>query len=109
MFTNGSMLERFDLFETIVKSLTWIRISLDSGIAKNYNKLRVTNKSNNFDIVLKNIKKLIEFKKKFKSDITIGVGFVVSQDNYNEILDFAKLFKDLDVDYCQYKPEVIQV
>ena len=57
MFTNGSMLERFDLFETIVKSLTWIRISLDSGIAKNYNKLRVTNKSNNFYIVLKNIKK----------------------------------------------------
>ena len=109
MFTNGSMLERFDLFETIVKSLTWIRISLDSGIAKNYNKLRVTNKSNNFDIVLKNIKKLIESKKKFKSDITIGVGFVVSQDNYEEIIDFAKLFKDLDVDYCQYKPEVIQV
>ena len=43
MFTNGSMLERFDLFETIVKSMTWIRISLDSGKAENYNNLRVTN------------------------------------------------------------------
>ena len=109
MFTNGSMLERFDLFDTLVKSLTWIRISLDSGIAENYDKLRVTNKSNNFEIVLKNIKKLIEYKKKLKSDITIGVGFVVSKDNFEEILDFAKLFKNLDVDYCQYKPEIIQV
>ncbi len=57
MFTNGSMLSRFDLFETLVKSLTWIRISLDSGIAENYDKLRVTNQSNNFKVVLNNIKK----------------------------------------------------
>ena len=34
---------------------------------------------------------------------------MVSKDNYREILDFANLFKDMDVDYCQYKPEVIQV
>ena len=109
MFTNGSMLERFDLFETVVNSLTWIRVSLDSGIPENYDKLRVTNKSNNFKVVLSNIKKLIEYKKKFKSNMTIGVGFVVSKDNFEEILDFANLFKELDVDYCQYKPEVIQV
>lgn len=109
MFTNGSMLSRFDMFETIVTSLRWVRVSLDSGVSENYNKLRVTNSNNNFDVVIKNIKKLIEYKKKFKSDITIGVGFVVSKDNYEEIIDFANLFKNLEVDYCQYKPEVIQV
>ena len=109
MFTNGSMLTRFDLFDTIVNSLKWVRISIDSGVSEKYNKLRVTNSSNNFDVVINNIKKLIEYKKKFNSKITIGVGFVVSRDNYEEILDFANLFKDLDVDYCQYKPEVIQV
>jgi radical SAM protein with 4Fe4S-binding SPASM domain len=109
MFTNGSMLTRFDLFDTIVNSLKWVRISIDSGVSEKYNKLRVTNSSNNFDVVINNIKKLIEYKKKFNSEITIGVGFVVSRDNYEEILDFANLFKDLDVDYCQYKPEVIQV
>ena len=109
MFSNGSMLSRFDLYETIVNSLKWIRISLDSGIAENYDKLRVTNSNNNFEVVINNIKKLISYKKKLNSKITIGVGFVVSKDNYNEILDFAKLFKDMDVDYCQYKPEVIQV
>ncbi len=109
MFSNGSMFERFNLFETIVKSLTWIRISIDSGIAEKYDKLRVTNSKNNFEVVIKNIKKLIEYKKKLKSNITIGVGFVASKDNFEEILDFANLFKDIDVDYCHYKPEIIQV
>ena len=109
MFTNGSMLERFDLFETIVNSLKWIRISMDAGKSQSYDNLRVTNKLNNFQVVLNNIKKLIEIKKKNKSKITIGVGFVISRDNFKEIIEFANLFKDLNVDYCQYKPEIIQI
>ena len=109
MFSNGSMFERFDLFETIVDSLSWIRISMDAGKAKNYDDLRKTSKGNNFEVVLNNIKKLIKIKKKRNSKITIGVGFVVSQDNFEEVLDFANLFKDIDVDYCQYKPEIIQI
>ena len=109
MFSNGSMLTRFDLFETVVDSLSWIRISMDAGKAKSYDDLRITNKSNNFKVVLDNIKKLIKIKKERNSKITIGVGFVVTQDNYEEVLDFANLFKNLDVDYCQYKPEIIQI
>jgi len=109
MFTNGSMLERFDLFNTVVNSLKWIRISMDAGKSQSYDKLRATNKSNNFQVILNNIKKLIEIKKMKKSKITIGVGFVISRDNFKEIIDFANLFKDLDVDYCQYKPEIIQI
>ena len=49
MFSNGSMLSKFDLFETIVRSLSWIRISIDAGKASTYDKLRVTNQNNNFD------------------------------------------------------------
>lgn len=109
MFTNGSMLERFNLFETVVNSLKWIRISMDAGKSESYDNLRVTNKSNNFKVILNNIKKLIEIKKRNKSKTTIGVGFVISRDNFKEIIDFANLFKDLDVDYCQYKPEIIQI
>jgi GTP 3',8-cyclase len=109
MYSNGTNFERFDLFETIVRSLTWIRVSIDAGNPKSYDDLRVTNKKNNFNTVLKNIKKLVEIKKKFKSNITIGVGFVVSKDNYKEITDFANIFKDIDIDYCQYKPEIVQI
>ena len=109
MFSNGSMFSKFDMFDTIVDTLSWIRISMDAGSANSYDKLRVTNKSNNFEIVVKNIKKLIAIKKKKKSKIVIGVDFVVSKDNYKEVIDFAKLFKNMDVDYCQYKPEIVQI
>ena len=45
---------------------------------------------------------------KEKSEINIGVGFVVTKDNYDEVIPFAKLFSEIDVDYCQFKPEIIQ-
>ncbi len=109
MFTNGSLIERFDLFEIFVKSLEWIRISIDAGLPNTYNDLRKTNQNNDFKTVMKNIKKLIEFKKNFNSKIIIGIGFVVTEENYNEIEIFANLFKDMDVDYCQFKPEIIQI
>lgn len=109
MFTNGSMLERFDLFELICKSHTWIRISLDAGKASSYDRLRLTNKTNNFEVVLGNIKKLINIKNKLHSKISIGIGYVVTKDNYKEIEDFANIFKNIKVDYCQFKPEIIQI
>jgi len=109
MFTNGTLLERFNLFDTIIKTLTWIRVSIDAGKAKTYNDLRVTNQKNNFEVMINNVKKLVQLKKEKKSKIFIGVGFVVTKDNYTEIVDFANLFKDIDVNYCQFKPEIIQV
>tara|TARA_Y100000817_G_scaffold313201_1_gene308764 strand:+ start:357 stop:1559 length:1203 start_codon:yes stop_codon:yes gene_type:complete len=109
MFSNGSMFSKFNMFDIIVNTLSWIRISIDAGAAHSYDKLRVTNKTNNFKVVINNIKKLIEIKKKKKSKIIIGVGFVVSKDNYKEVVDFAKLFKNMDVNYCQYKPEIVQI
>lgn len=109
MFSNGTMLKRFNLFETITDCLTWIRISMDAGNEKSYDNLRITNKNNNFATVLENVKELIKIKKQRKSNLTIGVGFVVSQDNYKEVLEFAELFKEIEVDYCQYKPEIIQI
>ena len=109
MFSNGTMFKRFDLFETIVNSCSWVRVSMDAGREDTYDNLRITNNKTNFKTVIENIITLIETKKRLKSDITIGVGFVVTRDNYNEILDFSNLFKDIDVDYCQFKPEIIQV
>jgi|TARA_B100000768_G_C11266427_1_gene371302 GTP 3',8-cyclase len=109
MFSNGSMLKKFDMFDEITKSLTWIRISIDAGNAESYNKLRVTNKNNDFKTVIENIKELIKYKKKIKSNLSIGAGFVVTKDNYKEIVEFAEIFKDLDINYCQFKPEIVQI
>jgi hypothetical protein len=34
---------------------------------------------------------------------------VVTKDNYLQIEDLCKLFNEIDVDYCQLKPEIIQI
>ena len=39
MFSNGSLFERFNLFEDIVKCLKWVRISIDAIEKKTYNSL----------------------------------------------------------------------
>jgi wyosine [tRNA(Phe)-imidazoG37] synthetase (radical SAM superfamily) len=67
LYTNGTLLSKFDLFDTLVSSLEWIRISIDAGKKQSYDKLRLTNSKNNFDIVLENIEKLIYYKKKKNS------------------------------------------
>ena len=36
MFTNGTLLDKFDLFETIVNNFTWLRFSVDAGTPKTY-------------------------------------------------------------------------
>ena len=41
MFSNGTMFKKFDMFEELAKSLTWIRVSLDGSNEASYNKLRV--------------------------------------------------------------------
>ena len=64
MFSNGTGFKRFNLFETIVDSLSWIRVSLDFGLEDEYNKFRKTNKNNDFKTVISNIKNLVEIKKR---------------------------------------------
>lgn len=106
MFTNGTLLDKFDLFEVICKYFTWIRFSVDAGLEESYNKIRITGKNNDWQKMLLNVSKMIETKKYNKSPLVIGVGFVITEYNYKEIVDFANTFKNYDVDYCQFKPEI---
>ncbi len=109
IFTAGVMLDKFDLFESMCKYMEWIRFSIDSGTEETYNRIRVTNKNTDWNKMLSNLSKLIETKKRINSKTVIGTGFVITPDNYTEIIDFANMFKNYDVDYCQYKPEIISV
>ena len=109
MFSNGTGFKRFNLFETIVDSLSWIRVSLDFGLEDEYNKFRKTNKNNDFKTVISHNKHRVEINKKKNSTLTIGVGFVITKSNYNQIENFCKIFSEIDIDYCQFKPEIIQI
>ena len=107
IFTNGTLLDKHDLFETMIDNMTWVRISVDSGTKETYDAVRVPKGGANWDKMVSNVTKLIEVNNSKNKKIDIGVGFVISPDTYHEIVDFAKFFKNFDLTYCQYKPEII--
>ena len=107
MFTNGTLFDKYDMFEILVDYMTWIRISVDAGTEKTYNGVRIPKGEANWEKMMNNLTKLIKTKKARGRNLDIGVGFVISPDTYHEIIDFAKTFKDMDLTYCQYKPEII--
>ena len=107
MFTNGTLLDKFDLFDTLVDNMTWVRISIDAGTRETYNGIRRAKDNQDWDKMISNLEKLLECNKKKGKKIDIGVGFVITPDTYKEIVDFAKFFAKYDLAYCQYKPEIV--
>ena len=107
MFTNGSLFDKFDLFETLVNNMTWVRVSVDSGTEETYNWIRRPKTGHDWNKMMSNLSKLISVNNQFGNKIDIGTGFVITPDTYKEIVDFANTFKDMDLSYCQYKAEVV--
>ena len=107
MFTNGTLLDKWDLFDTLVDNMTWVRFSVDAGTPETYNNVRRAKKGQTWDKMALNLTKLVEVNNQKDKKINIGVGFVITPDTYHEIVDFAKFFSKFDVDYCQYKPEIV--
>jgi MoaA/NifB/PqqE/SkfB family radical SAM enzyme len=91
LVSNGQALDE-ELCEMLSQSI-WTRISVDSGSDQLYSLIRNVSKSK-FNIVLNNIRTLVKYKK----ENIIGVGFVVEKENYKEVFEAAKIFKDIGVD-----------
>ena len=107
IFTNGTLLDKRVLFVTMVDNMTWVRISIDTGTEESYNKIRIPKGGADWNKMVSNVTQLIKVNNEKGNKIDIGVGYVISPDTYTEIVDFANFFKDIDVSYCQYKPEII--
>lgn len=96
LITNGALFRKG--FVDSVLKFSWCRFSLDAGNAKTYAKIREIPEST-FDKVLKNISKLVSKRKAVNSNTTIGISFVVTEQNYLEVYDAAKIASDLGVHY----------
>lgn len=106
--SNGYLLSA-NVSEIIVKTCSYLRVSLDASTNEIHKLLHspTDGSKDNLQVILNNIRKIVELKKKVRSEITVGVGFLVFPDNYHQIYDAAKLVKDIGVDYMQIKPALI--
>jgi len=97
--TNGSMLNDKNI-PVILENCTWVRISLDAGSNKVFKKIHGVD---DFDKIIKNIYNLSLLKNKIKSKCTIGVGFLTSNKNIDDMLNATEICKRLEIDYIQFR------
>lgn len=100
--TNGVLLKK-ELNQRILPFLSWIRISLNAGTAQNYGLIHRTN-PRDFDTVIKNIREALAIKRKNKLAATIGVQFLLLNQNFKEAEKLAAILKKIGADYLIIKP-----
>jgi MoaA/NifB/PqqE/SkfB family radical SAM enzyme len=91
LVSNGLALK--DPLIELLADAAWVRISVDAFHKGTYSLIRRV-KASCHDTVVANIGKLAKRKKR----AILGIGFVVNAENFREIYDACRFFKDLGVD-----------
>jgi len=96
LVSNGTVM-REGVPEILAKG-KWARFSVDAGNATSYSKIREVPEKY-FQRTLDNIKKVVDARaKEPNSELVIGIGFVVTKDNWREIYEGVETFSKLGVD-----------
>lgn len=102
LITNGSMFGNKDMLECIAKTHTWVRIGLNAGSAKNYTRI-VHFRESAFNDIFESVKYFVE--NAVAKDFKIGLNFVVTLENYHEIVEAVRLAKVANAHYVRFEPE----
>lgn len=102
LVTNGVLLTA-ETDELLVKA-AWVRVSLDAGTEETYAQIRRSTPGT-FLRVLANIQRLARARDAVGSGLTIGVGFVVTPDNWLEVVDATKLARSAGADNIRISAE----
>lgn len=94
LVTNGLMLKEKDM-DNLARSC-WVRVSIDAGTPETYSKTRNVSKDH-YKRVRENITKLAARDRK----ATLGIGFVVTKENYRELEDACRQYKEWGADYTR--------
>ena len=100
--TNGT-LGNYDLWKETLPHLTWIRFSVDAGTAGVHAKVHNVPESL-FDRTVEGIEQAVKVKKVHGLDVTVGVQFLIIEENLNDIENALRLFSSAGVDYISLKP-----
>lgn len=102
MTTNGSM-GSYSVWKEILPCLTWLRFSVDAGTADVYSKVHNVPQSS-FYRTMRSIEEAIQVKKDNNLETTIGVQFLMVNENMDSLEEAICLFSKIGVDYFSIKP-----
>jgi GTP 3',8-cyclase len=100
--TNGVFLNSITSQE-ILPYLSWLRVSLNAGSAKNYALIHGTSPKD-FQTVLDNLKNAVRIKKKNRYHCVLGVQLILQSYSNKEVFSLACALREIGVDYLAIKP-----
>ena len=100
--TNG-MTGNAKLWEELLPSLTWIRFSIDAAVPETYATVHGIS-SANFERTITSLKEAVRTKRENNLSVTIGVQFLMIQQNLADIESALRLYSEIGVDYLSFKP-----
>lgn len=86
-------------FSHLIKYFKWVRISLDATNEKEYETEKGINK---FNEVISNLSEFSNSRDPFKTHL--GIGYVITKNNFVNIIDFVKKIDSFGVDYIYLRP-----
>lgn len=102
MSTNAVLMSEIFVREAISR-FTWIRFSIAAYSDLLYQQIHKA-KSGDLEKVYQNIQFAVEYKKKNKLDVTLGIQLLMIPENVNEVVSLGKKARELGVDYYTVKP-----
>ncbi len=100
--TNGVVLTP-GLSRRILRSVTWIKVSINGGTPETYSRIHRCNPED-FDRVIHNIAEAVRFKRQNNIPCTIGMQIVLLPENCGEVTTLAERARAIGVDYLVVKP-----
>lgn len=94
LVTNGTMIR--DLAPLLTQKMKWARVSIDASNVSTYSTMRKC-PGNHFGLAWRAVEELRKNAPK-DPEFRLGCGFVLSNENINEVYDFVKLAKDHGAD-----------
>ncbi|WP_019530919.1 radical SAM protein [Dasania marina] len=101
LITNGSAIHSKNV-ESLVKHLTWIRISIAGGDQESYEKVQGIN---HFEKIIGNIALMQATKEQMAGRVNIGARMLVTPENVTSVPNLAKLLGDIGINYIQVAPD----
>lgn len=100
--TNGVLLKK-DLIESVLGSITWVKVSINGATKETYAKTHRTN-PDNFDMVIRNMSYAAKIRHDKGYKCTLGMQIILLPENCHEAVLLAQLARDIGMDYLVIKP-----